>query len=190
VNLPVIGRSACRPTPYPERMTAPRPRARVGVPSRRAGLAVASVAVVAVLGALALPGRIALHQCVSADGALGPLGLRLALLRNAADCPDGTVAFTPLARGGVVVLLSVSVPVLLFHLALGAGGLGLSAVLVRAVRSAAGVLAAALPRVPRATVGVVGRVRRFVAPVEVRSLRSIAAVLAAHPHRGPPVLPA
>jgi hypothetical protein len=184
VNLPVIGRSACRPTPYPERMTAPRPRARVGVPSRRAGLAVASVAV------LALPGRIALHQCVSADGALGPLGLRLALLRNAADCPDGTVAFTPLARGGVVVLLSVAVPVLLFHLALGAGGLGLSAVLVRAVRSAAGVLAAALPRVPRATVGVVGRVRRFVAPVEVRSLRSIAAVLAAHPHRGPPVLPA
>jgi hypothetical protein len=171
-------------------MTAPRPRARAGVPSRRAGLAVASITGLAVLGALALPGRIALHQCVNAGGALGPLGLRLALLRTAADCPDGTFAFTPLARGGVVVLLSVALPVLLFHLALGAGGLGLSAVLVRAVRSAAGVLAAVLPRVPHATVAVVGRVPRLVAPAEVRPLRTIAAVLAAHPHRGPPVLPA
>jgi len=171
-------------------MTATRPRARTGVPSRRAVLAVASVAAITVLGSLALPGRIALHQCVSADGALGPLGLRLALLRDAADCPDGTVAFAPLARGGVVVLLSVAVPVLLFHLALGAGGLGIGAVLVRALRSAARVLAAALPRVPRATAAVVGQVPRFVVTARVRSLRTIDAALAAHPHRGPPVLPA
>ena len=169
-------------------MTASRPRARVGVPSRCVGLAAASVAAIAVLAAIALPGRFALHQCVSADGALGPLGLRLALLRDAADCPDGTVAFTPLARGGVVVLLSVAVPVLLFHLAVGAGGLGIWAVLVRALRSAAHVLAAVLPRVSRSAVAVVGRVPRFVVLIEVRSRRTIAAVLAAHPHRGPPAL--
>ncbi|MGV8977925.1 MAG: hypothetical protein ACOH17_07760 [Cellulomonas sp.] len=171
-------------------MTASRPRARVGVPRWHAGLVAASAAAIAVLSALALPGRFALHQCVSAGGELGALGLRLALLRNAADCPDGTVAFTPLARGGVVVLLSVAVPVLLFHLAVGAGGLGIGAVLVRALRSAAAVLAAVLPRVPRSAVVVVGRVPRFVVPFEVRAARTIAAVLAAHPHRGPPVLAA
>jgi hypothetical protein len=171
-------------------MIAPRPRVRVGVPSWRAGLGAALAAGAAILGAVAIPGRIALHQCLSGGGGLGSIGLRLALLRSAADCPDGTVAFTPLAHGGVVVLLSVALPLLLAHLALGAGGLGLITVLVRALRSAASVLTTVLARVPRAPGAVVVRARRPLVSAWAGAGGTIADALAAHPHRGPPALPA
>lgn len=171
-------------------MIDPWARARVGVPSRRVGLWAALAAGTALLGAVAVPGRIALHQCVSSGGGLGTVGLHLALLRTDADCPDGTVAFTPLAHGGVVVLLSIALPLLLAHIALGAGGVGLTALLIRALRSAASVLGAALLRVPRAPGVVVVRGPRLPASARVTGRGTIADLLAAHPHRGPPALPA
>jgi hypothetical protein len=171
-------------------MIDPRAHARVGAPSGRVGLCAALAAGIVLLGAVALPGRIALHQCMSSGGGLGSVGLRLALLRTAADCPDGTVAVTPLAHGGVVVLLSIALPLLLAHVALGAGGVGLTTVLVRALRSAARVLAGALLRVPHAPGAVVVRVTRLPASTRVDGRWTLADVLAAHPHRGPPSLPA
>ncbi|MBO3084997.1 hypothetical protein [Cellulomonas fengjieae] len=78
-------------------------------------------------------GRVLLHDCVSAGGALGPLGLRLAVLRDAADCPEGAYGLGPMSQGAVV-LLSVAVPVAALYLVLTACGIGLGALLVRAAR--------------------------------------------------------
>ena len=171
-------------------MEAPGPRARIGATAGRAVVFVTAAAGIGLLEATVLPARIVLHQCVSTGGTLGLLGLRLDLLRSAADCPDGAFAFTPLARGGVVVLLSIALPVLLAHLALGAGGLGLTTALLRTVRSTVGVLAAVLPRVPHASAIVSWPAPPLPAPLGAMLRCTTADVFAAHPRRGPPVLPA
>lgn len=112
--------------------------------ARRAPLAdsralVAVAALAALLGlAVAASGRVLLHQCVTAVG-VGPWGVRLALLSDVSDCPDGTYAFGP-AAGGAVLLLSVAVPVVVTHLALAAGGLGASVVVARAAGGVARLL--------------------------------------------------
>ena len=83
--------------------------------------------------AVAAQGRVLLHDCVSAGGVLGPLGLRLSVLRDAADCPDGAYGLGTMSQGAVV-LLSVAMPVAALYLLLTACGVGLSALLVRAAR--------------------------------------------------------
>jgi len=111
---------------------------------------VAAVAVAALAATLAAQGRVLLHDCVAAGGALGPLGLRLSVLRDAADCPDGSYGLGAVSQGAVV-LLSVAVPVAALYLLLTAFGVGLSALLVRAVRRVAELLGRALPRLRTVT---------------------------------------
>ncbi|AEE44760.1 hypothetical protein Celf_0620 [Cellulomonas fimi ATCC 484] len=127
-------------------LTGPRPPHRsapyaVPMRARRAGVladprAAAALAGLAALLALAgaASGRVLLHQCLAPVG-VGPWGLRLALLQDAADCPDGTYAFGP-AAGGAVLLLSVAGPLLVAHLALAASGVGAGVVASRAYRAA------------------------------------------------------
>lgn len=155
---------------------------RAPLTGSRALVAVAGLA--ALLGlAIALSGRVLLHQCVSAVG-VGPWGVRLLLLSDASDCPDGAYAFGP-AAGGAVLLLSVAVPVVLTHLALAASGLGASVVVARAARGVAQLLRRCVVRLddtsvvlPVAPVAPVDRA----APV-LRD-RLLVTVL---PVRGPPV---
>ena len=94
---------------------------------------VAAIAIAGLAGVVAAYGRVLLHDCVSAGGVLGPLGLRLSVLRDAADCPEGTYGLGVMSRGAVV-LLSVAVPVAALYLLLTVCGVGLSALLVRTAR--------------------------------------------------------
>ena len=94
---------------------------------------VAAVAFAGLAGVVAAHGRVLLHDCVSASGVLGPLGLRLAVLQDAADCPEGTYGLGTMSQGAVV-LLSVAAPVAALYLLLTVCGVGLSGLLVRAAR--------------------------------------------------------
>ncbi len=159
--------------------------------ARRAGVladpraAVAAAGLAALAGLLlAASGRVLLHQCVAAVG-LSPLGVRLSVLQDAADCPDGTYAFGP-AAGGAVLLLSVTMPLLVAHLVLTAGGAGLGVVLARAARGVAGLLHRWAVRVG-APVGVVVA-RHAARPVERDLVRLRSRLLVVGlPVRGPPV---
>ncbi|KQY46000.1 hypothetical protein [Cellulomonas sp. Root137] len=94
---------------------------------------VCAVVFAGLAAAVAAEGRVLLHDCVSAGGVLGPLGLRLSVLRDAADCPEGAYGLGTMSQGAVV-LLSVAVPVAALYLLLTACGVGLSALLVRAAQ--------------------------------------------------------
>lgn len=157
---------------------------RASLADPRALVAAAGLAALAAL-ALALSGRVLLHQCVAAVG-LGPWGVRMSVLQDAADCPDGTYAFGP-AASGAVLLLSVAAPLVVAHLVLAAGGVGASVVVARAARTAARLLRRCAPRVDEGTVLVVAG-RGAGRPVErdVAPLRS-SALVAVLPVRGPPV---
>ncbi|MFS0699460.1 hypothetical protein AB6N24_05755 [Cellulomonas sp. 179-A 4D5 NHS] len=190
------------------------PRARAAVPARRrpwsprgrtpaaghAGrssldrslaLLLAGVGLLAVaLGVLVLQGRLLLHPCVSADGALGQLGVRLALLSSANDCPEGTLAVSDAATHGAILVLSVAAPVLVAHVVVAAFGAGLTALVVRAASSAGALLRVVLVRLPARPHGASTPLRRLVVvggpdvrPPGSRGLRL-------HPHRGPPLAPA
>ncbi len=131
--------------------------------SRRRGRARARARVLAGLaGAAGLAGILALavvvhrnaavvvQQCLPGDGLAGWLGVRLALLRPDAACPEGALALGADGRDVVGVTVMVAVPVLLAHLT-GAGvGLGLLRTFGRAVRSAVELVAGVLLRIPRA----------------------------------------
>lgn len=154
-------------------------------PLAAALLAVGGVAVV--LGVLAAQGRLLLHPCVTADGPLGQLGVRLALLSSANDCPEGTLAVSDAAANGAILVLSVAAPVLVAHLVVGVFGAGLTALLVRAASSAGALLGAVLVRLPGRPAAAAGPSPRGlvvgapdVRPPSTRGLR-------AHPHRGPPL---
>lgn len=120
--------------------------------ARRA--AVPAVAVAGLVGPVAgaLSGRVLVHQCVDA-GAASWLGLRLAVLQTAADCPEGTLGLGPTTSGSVM-LLSVALPVLALHVLLTALGLGGGAVVARGLRTAWSALAAVVARVPGAVASV------------------------------------
>jgi hypothetical protein len=122
--------------------------------------------------ALGAQGRVLLHQCVSAEGPLAALGVRMAVLRSAAECPDGALGLGAVPAGAVL-LLSVALPVVATHVLLTACGLGLGVVARRGVAAVVGLLAsrlvppvavAGLPAVPSRpgtpTSGVAVRVRR------------------------------
>lgn len=138
-----------------------------------------------VVGAFA-QGRLLLHGCLPAD-AFGTLGVRLALLRDAAECPAGTYGLGAAPRGAVV-LLSVALPVLALHLVLAACGLGLLTVVRRALRGIAGVLGAVAHRLPAGSPARVAPTTRRLLPAPVvRHLRARAGMLT-WSHRGPPAL--
>ena len=86
-------------------------------------------AVVAVAGSvvplLVRHGSLLVHQCVS-DGTAGRLGVSLALLRQDAMCPSGTLAVGPGSSQALAVVVMVAVPVLVAHLVAMALGLGLA----------------------------------------------------------------
>jgi hypothetical protein len=105
---------------------------------------VVALAVMAVAAAVAAQGRVLLHDCVAAGGLLGPLGLRLSVLRDAADCPDGSYGLGSVAQGGVV-LLSIALPVAALYLFLTACGVGMAALLVRASRQVRDLLGRVVP---------------------------------------------
>lgn len=135
---------------------------------------------------LAAHGRVLLHQCVAADGPLASLGVRMAVLRSAAECPEGTLGLGA-ASTGAVLLLSVAVPVVVLHLLLAACGLGLGVVLRRGAAAVAALLVAHLPRPvePAAPPAAAGRVLPGAgAGVVVRRDREHDP---ARPRRGPPV---
>lgn len=161
------------------------PRTAALLPRPAALLAASALVPLLALGLLA-QGRVMLHDCFGAAGALGPLGLRLAVLRDAAQCPDGTYGLGPVPAGAVV-LFSVALPVLLLHAVLAAGGVGLWALVLRAVRGAGAVLGRVL--------GVVGLRLRPVLLGPVRPTVSVVPVTvpagwlraAGTSRRGPPV---
>jgi hypothetical protein len=93
----------------------------------------AAVVLAGLAAVVAAQGRVLLHDCVSAAGMLGPLGLRLSVLRDATDCPEGTYGLGTMSQGAVL-LLSVAAPVAALYLLLTACGVGLSALVVRAAR--------------------------------------------------------
>ena len=156
----MYGSTAERPTLC--RMTARRgPHLAASRLSLTTAVVLAGIA--AVVGA---QGRVLLHDCVSAAGMLGPLGLRLSVLRDATDCPEGTYGLGTMSQGAVV-LLSVAAPVAALYLLLTACGVGLSALVVRAARQVRLLVTRALRgalRVERA-LPVRGRVRVQPGPV-------------------------
>jgi len=113
----------------------------VGVRARLAGALGALLAVASAV--LAAQGRVLLHQCVGADGPLAALGVRMAVLRSAAECPDGTLGLGS-ASHGAVLLLSVAVPVVATHLLLTACGLSLGVATRRGAAAVAALLASRL----------------------------------------------
>jgi hypothetical protein len=171
-----------------ERVHGPSPRP---VALRRAAALAGMIGLVGAAAAvLVTQGRVLVHPCVSADGPLGRMGVNLALLQSASDCPDGTLALSDAATSGAVLVFSVAVPVLLVHLVLGGFGVGLAAVLVRVATGVGTLLGAVLLRVPARPRPVVGRTRPFVV-VPWRAARAPGGRgPRAHPRRGPPLVPA
>lgn len=136
---------------------------------------------------LAAHGRVLLHQCVVADGPFASLGVRMAVLRSAAECPDGTLGLG-VASTGAVLLLSVAVPVVVVHLLLAACGLGLGVALRRGAVAVAALLLVHLLRPVAAAVlpAVAGRPALPVAGAGV-VVRHDRGHDPARPRRGPPV---
>ncbi|WP_019136014.1 hypothetical protein [Cellulomonas massiliensis] len=161
--------------------TAGRPALRAL--ARRAVVPAAALAGLLGPTAGALSGRVLVHQCVEA-GAASWLGLRLAVLQTAADCPEGTLGLGPTTSGSVM-LLSVALPVLALHVVLTALGLGGGAVVVRALRTAWSALVASLGTVP----GAVASVPRAHRAAVVGPRVVVAAGLPRHAlsRRGPPL---
>jgi len=144
------------------------------------------LAALALLGALVGPAQLVLHHCVAGAGPVGWLGLRLALLRGSADCPDGALAVGGTGAHSALVVVSVALPTLVAHVLAVAGGVSLSALLSRAASGVRVVLRAVgfrLPGAPRAP---------WIAAVLVAgaALAGVPAriVTGRHGDRGPPVL--
>lgn len=92
-------------------------------------------------------GTLVVHQCV-ADGGFGRLGLRLALFRVDAACPDGTLALGGDQHQVMAVVIAVAVPVLVGHLLGACLGLGALAHLRRLTRAALALLTGVATLVP------------------------------------------
>lgn len=84
---------------------------------------------------LAVAGLTTLHACVPASGGAARVGLTLALIRPDDGCPPGTFGITAVGQA-LSVVVAVTAPVLVGHLLVLAGVLGLFRA-VRAVGSAA-----------------------------------------------------
>lgn len=162
-------------------MPAVRPARRspsTGVLAALLGV-LAAVAVVAPAAA----GRVMLHQCLSA-GAFAPLGLRLAVLRDAADCPAGSYGLGA-APQGAVLLLSVAVPALLAHVLLAACGTGVGSLLLAVRRRVAALGRRWWPTTPAPLAVATTEARFVVVETPRRHDRGLVVVRAL---RGPPAV--
>lgn len=159
---------------------APRPLSwRMGVP------AIGVLSAAGVTSQLGRLGGLVVHQCV-ADGGFGWLGLRLALLRADAICPDGTLAVGGAQRQVLAVVVGVAVPVLVGHIVGACVGVGVLAHLRRLTRAALAVLAGIRPTLPDDAVRLPVGARPAVG---ARYLRPVAHNAPLVPWwRGPPVL--
>lgn len=146
-----------------------------------------AVASLAALGGAAWLGavRTVVHPCITIDGPLALLGVRLAVLQDAADCPTG-VALTPAASHGAVLALGLVLPVVALHAALGALGLGLAALLLHVSGTARAVLGAVLHALPRAVRPRPAGAPRPAPAARTHHPRPAVLARALHPHRGPP----
>ena len=150
----------------------------------RRGAALAAALLAAGTVAVVGQGRVLLHECV-APGSWGSLGVDLLVLKDRADCPTGTLGMGA-APSGVVVLLSVALPVLALHLALAAGGLSLGTLLLRVARGTAALVRAVLVRLaPVAPPLPVARRPR--PPLPAPAPRADRWLVQVRPHRGPPL---
>lgn len=132
--------------------------------------------------------RATVHQCLSLDGPLAGLGLRLTLLQSVADCPGGTLALAPDPSHGAVLAFGLLLPVVSAHAVLGALGIGLTAAVLRATRTVSGVVRAVVHALPRPTASRPFRaVSRPVVPERRTPALPFVLASALHPHRGPPV---
>ncbi|MFF1530490.1 hypothetical protein [Cellulomonas sp. NPDC058312] len=161
----------------------------------RAAATAATLPLLALVGSLlALGGslwlgaaRSVVHHCLTVDGPLALLGVRLELLQDVADCPTGTLALTPAASHGAVLALGLVVPVAAANAALGLLGLGLTALLLRASRTVRAVLGAVVRVLPAPRSAGPVPAARAVPRWHVDLVRPTDLVRALHPHRGPPV---
>ena len=141
-----------------------------------------AVGVTSQLGRL---GKLVVHQCVADDG-FGRLGLRLALLRVDAICPNGTLALGGEQRQVLAVVIGVAVPVLVAHLVGAVVGLGALAHLRRLARAALALLTGVTTSVPDDVVRLPEGARLT---ADARHLRPVAHNAPLVPWwRGPPAL--
>lgn len=132
-------------------------------------------------------GHVLVHRCVGAGGSWADVAIRFAVLRDAVECPDGTLGLGAVPAGAVV-LASVALPMLVAHVLAAAAGASLAALAARGVRVVAG-LVGRLVRVPRTRALPVAR-REPALVVPPVPVRPALALLLARPHRAPPPLPA
>lgn len=147
----------------------------------------AAVAFAGLAAVVAAQGRVLLHDCVSAGGALGPLGLRLSVLRDAADCPEGAYGLGTVSQGAVV-LLSAAAPVVALYVLLTACGVGLSALLLRAARQVRALAGRALRGVLRTVRPLPVHARTRLLPGVVVPTWTERALVGGIARRGPPVV--
>lgn len=150
----------------------------------RHGAALAAALLTAGAVAVIGQGRLLLHECVAA-GSWGRLGVDLLVLKDRADCPAGTLG-AGAAPSGVVVLLSVALPVLALHLALVAGGLSLGTLLLRLARGTAALIRAVLVRATPTT-RPLPVARRPRPPLPAPQVRLDRGLVHLRSHRGPPL---
>ncbi|MEE6273793.1 hypothetical protein [Georgenia wangjunii] len=139
------------------------------------------LAVSLVLPALAafLGGLVHVSRCVPVAGGVAQLGVHLALLRPASECPTGTLALGGEQEQVLAVALVLTAPALLAHVVVLLGALGAGTAVRRVLSRLAGLapwgrVPGAAPRlvVPRLhTNAVVRRVVRGLAPVRTQRLR-------------------
>lgn len=152
----------------------------------RLPLLTAAATLLALAGVLRLGAlRTVVHDCVDLDGPLALLGVRLTLLQDASDCPTG-VALSPGTAHGAVLALGLVLPVVALHAALGALGLGLTALLLRTNRTVRSVLGAVAPTLPRPVRVRPAGAARSVPAWCADARRPAVLAHALHPHRGPP----
>jgi hypothetical protein len=159
--------------------------ARPGAP---AVLVAISSALLLLMGTWLGVARVVVHQCLRLDGPIGVLGLRMQLLQDVADCPDGTLALMPGAPQGMVLAFSLALPVLAGWTALGAVGATLTTLVVRAARTALRVLRSVVrhlpaPPAPRPVAGA----GSSLVPVRWERVALPAVLGPRHPRRGPPL---
>lgn len=140
-----------------------------------------------VAGVLAARLPTLMGRCVAAHGPVADLVARWQALGLGPDCPAGSVGAV---SSGPAVALALAVPLVALHAVLAACGWHLATMAARVRSTLLGALRRVLQRAPGA--GVVIEAPAGAAVPERWRGRRPARLLpaAAHPHRGPPLLPA